>query len=72
MFIVQGEIKTCNAPNITGIKSCVIETRIWSVMRDFTEIENEKYEKIMTYFSEGNFNFPLMHDIVVWGLVKVL
>ena len=49
-----------------------METRIWSVMRDFTEIENEKYEKMMTYFSEGNFNFPLMHDIVVWGLVKVL
>ena len=36
-------------------------------MRYFTEIENEKYEKMMTHFSEGNFNFPLMHDIVVLG-----
>ena len=34
---VQGAIKTCNAPNISRVKSCVIETRIWSAMRDFIE-----------------------------------
>ena len=56
---VQGEIKTCNAPNITGIKSCVIETRIRSVMRDFTEIENKKYEKMMMSLIKGQLQFPI-------------